>query len=126
VVRVQGRYRQAPLRHLIVFTVALNAAAVLAMLYDHFLENLAETASRAATMAVDRLYRGAAGILLLFVFGGLLFLLRSLIDEKPLRRLVRTLLAVWSGLFVAFILGAFSGVRIAALPVSVLANVAID
>ena len=124
--RLQSLYRRPPLTHLFMFLVTINVAAVLAVFYNYVVENLVADLTPTASMAVEIAYRGAAMVLLLFVFGSVILLARAMVGEQLSATYRTVLLSGWGALAVLFVLGVVLDWRIGGLPVPLAANLVLD
>ena len=125
-VQLYGRYRLDFIRYLILFLVSLNIAALLGIFYNYAGENLQASVSPGTIIAVETGYRLLASLVLAGVVGSLIFMLRSLINEKPSRAYLGTLAFVWAVLMLGFFVGIGETIDSVRLPVSVLINIIID
>ena len=121
-----ARYGLPFLRYLIVFLVALNAVTVIGIFKNYYGENLGAVFTPQTGWIVDTAYRFLANIALFFIGGSLIFMLRALVDDVPSRLYARALILVWAAVFFAFVLGIRTTPSWSPLPLTVIANVALD
>ncbi len=124
--RYWGLYRLESIKYLIAFLVALNAAAVTGILFNYFGENLRGEFSESTYTAVDTGYRLIANIILLVVGGSLVLMLRSLVNDTPSNRYLVVLAIVWGLVIAASVAGIWVSFDRSPMPLTVLANIALD
>jgi len=125
-VRLYGIYRTDFIRYLILFLVSLNVAALLGVFYNYAGENLQASVSPGVIAGIDTGYRLTASLVLTGIAGSLIYMLRSLINEKPSRLYLGILALVWIFLMAIFLAGIDAAIDSVRLPVPVLINIIID
>jgi len=125
-VQLHSRYRLDFIRYLILFLVSLNIAALLGVFYNYAGENLQTSVSPNMMVSVEIGYRLLANLVLAGAAGSLIFMLRSIINEKPSRAYLVALAFAWLVLMIIFLAGIGTSINNIRMPVPVLINLIVD
>jgi len=120
------QYKLPFINHLIAFLVALNAMAAIGIFYNYFGENLGGLFAVETGRLVDTTYRFFANFALLIIGGSLIFMLRALVDDAPSAVYLKVLTGIWVFIVLIFIVGIWITPAGSYLPLTLLANIALD
>jgi len=119
-------YKLKFLKYLLIFLISVNVVAIFGIFYNYFRENLATLSSQFINIGVETGYRLFASMILVVIFGSMIFMLRSLINQQPSKRYIKLLLSVWVLLIVFFFFDLDSMFVKSTIGTPILVNIIID
>lgn len=124
--RYYSIYHKEFIKHLIIFLIALNTAAVIGIFYNYFDENLRSNFSEDVFIVVEISYRFVANMILFAVGGSMVYMLRALIDEEPSKPYITFLTIIWITLVSLFLIGTWFPIKVGSINILIATNLAID